>query len=208
MDALEIYKKNGAKLVDLSLPHCEYAIATYCIIATAEASSNLARYDGVRYGMRDQLSDDSIMEMYCRTRAEGFGDEVKRRILLGNYVLSAGYYEAYYLKASKVRNLIKRDFDEAFKKVDCIICPTSPTAASKIGEKMADPLEMYLSDVYTNIANLVGIPGISLPCGFTNSGLPIGMQILGRHFEETHILKVEKLFEMETGFHLKKPKLD
>ncbi|GJQ59931.1 MAG: Asp-tRNA(Asn)/Glu-tRNA(Gln) amidotransferase subunit GatA [Candidatus Scalindua sp. AMX11] len=208
MNALEIYKKNGAKLIDLSLPHCEYAIATYCIIATAEASSNLARYDGVRYGMRNQLSDDSIMEMYCRTRAEGFGDEVKRRILLGNYVLSAGYYEAYYLKASKVRNLLKSDFDEAFKKVDCIISPTSPTVASKIGEKMTDPLEMYLSDVYTNIANLVGIPGISLPCGFTNSGLPIGMQILGRHFEETQILKVAKLFEMETGFHLKKPELD
>ncbi len=208
MTALEIYKKNGAKLIDLSLPHSEYAISTYCIIATAEACSNLARYDGVRYGFRSQSIDDNIMDMYSRTRAEGFGDEVKRRILLGNFVLSAGYYDAYYLKASKVRNLIKSDFDEAFKRVDFIICPTCPTTACKIGEKLIDPLEMYLSDVYTNIANLVGIPGVSLPCGFTETGLPIGMQILGRHFEEQQILKAARLFERETGFHLKKPKLD
>lgn len=208
MNALEIYKNNGAKLIDLSLPHCEYAIATYCIIATAEASSNLARYDGVRYGLRSKLPDDNVMNMYSRTRAEGFGDEVKRRILLGTYVLSAGYYEEYYLKASKVRNMIKGDFDEAFSGVDCIICPTCPTTACKVGEKMVDPLEMYLSDVYTNIANLAGVPGISLPCGFTKTGLPIGMQILGRHFEEKQVLKVAKLFEKETDFHLKKPKMD
>ncbi|MCP5002929.1 MAG: Asp-tRNA(Asn)/Glu-tRNA(Gln) amidotransferase subunit GatA [Planctomycetes bacterium] len=207
MNALEVYKGSGAKLIDLSLPHCEYAIATYCIIATAEACSNLARYDGVRYGFRKQLDDDNIMDMYSRTRAEGFGDEVKRRILLGNYVLSAGYYDAYYLKASKVRNLIKSDFEEAFKRVDCIIGPTCPTVACKVGERMVDPLEMYLSDVYTNMANLVGIPGISLPCGFTKAGLPIGMQILGRHFEEKRILKAARLFEMETDFHLKKPDL-
>ena len=208
MDALEIYKRNGAELVDLSLPHCEYAVATYYIIATAEASSNLARYDGVRYGHRSQLSEDNIIDMYSRVRAEGFGSEVKRRILFGNYVLSAGFYEAYYLKASKVRNLIRSDFEEVFKKVDCIICPTCPTQAFKIGEKITDPLQMYLSDIYTIPANLVGIPGISVPCGFTNTGLPIGMQILGKHFDEGGILKVAKLFENETDFHLKKPELN
>lgn len=206
-NALEIYKKNGAELVDLSLPHCEYAVATYYIIATAEASSNLARYDGVRYGHRSQLSEDNIIDMYSRVRAEGFGSEVKRRILLGNYVLSAGFYEAYYMKASKVRNLIKSDFEDAFKKVDCIISPTCPSPAFKIGEKITDPLEMYLSDIYTIPANLVGIPGISIPCGFTTAGLPIGMQIMGKHFEEKKILKIAKLFENETDFHLKKPEL-
>jgi aspartyl-tRNA(Asn)/glutamyl-tRNA(Gln) amidotransferase subunit A len=209
MDALKIYERNGAKLVDLSLPHSEYAVATYYIIATAEASSNLARYDGVRYGHRSRLSSDSnIVDMYSQTRAEGFGNEVKRRILLGNYALSTGYYEAYYLKASKVRNLIKNDFEDAFKKVDCIVCPTCPTPAFKVGEKMIDPLEMYLSDIYTIPANLVGIPGISIPCGFTSAGLPIGMQILGKHFDEKKLLKVAKLFENETDFHLKKPKLN
>lgn len=208
MDALEIYKRNGAELVDLSLPHCGYAVATYYIIATAEASSNLARYDGVRYGHRSQLSEDNIIDMYSRVRAEGFGSEVKRRILFGNYVLSSGFYEAYYLKASKVRNLIRSDFEEAFKNVDCIICPTCPTQAFKIGEKITDPLQMYLSDIYTIPANLVGIPGISVPCGFTNAGLPIGLQILGKHFDEGKILKVAKLFENETDFHLKKPELN
>ncbi len=206
-DALEIYKKNGAEIVDLSLPHCGYAVATYYIIATAEASSNLARYDGVRYGHRSQLSEDNIIDMYSRVRAEGFGSEVKRRILLGNYVLSAGFYEAYYMKASKVRNLIKNDFEDAFKKVDCIISPTCPSPAFKIGEKSTDPLEMYLSDIYTIPANLVGIPGISIPCGFATTGLPIGMQIMGKHFEEEKILKIAKLFENETDFHLKKPEL-
>ena len=206
-NALEIYKKNGAEIVDLSLPHCEYAVATYYIIATAEASSNLARYDGVRYGHRSQLSEDNIIDMYSRVRAEGFGSEVKRRILLGNYVLSAGFYEAYYMKASKVRNLIKNDFEDAFKKVDCIISPTCPSPAFKIGEKSTDPLEMYLSDIYTIPANLVGIPGISIPCGFTTTGLPVGMQIMGRHFEEEKILKIAKLFENETDFHLKRPEL-
>jgi len=207
-NALDIYKKNGAELVDLSLPHCGYAVATYYIIATAEASSNLARYDGVRYGHRSQLSGDNIIDMYSRVRAEGFGSEVKRRILLGNYVLSAGFYESYYLKASKVRNLIKNDFEDAFKKVDCIISPTCPSPAFKIGEKITDPLEMYLSDIYTIPASLVGIPGISIPCGFTTTGLPIGMQIMGKHFEEKKILKIAKLFENETGFHLKKPDLN
>jgi len=206
-NALEIYKKNGAELVDLSLPHCGYAVAAYYIIATAEASSNLARYDGVRYGHRSQLNEDNIIDMYSRVRAEGFGSEVKRRILLGNYVLSAGFYDAYYLKASKVRNLIKSDFEDAFNKVDCVISPTCPSPAFKIGEKVTDPLEMYLSDIYTIPANLVGVPGISIPCGFTTTGLPIGMQIIGKHFEEKKILKIAKLFENETDFHLKKPEL-
>ncbi len=207
MDALGIYKRNGAELVDLSLPHCGYSVAAYYIIATAEASSNLARYDGVRYGQRSQLSDGNIVEMYSRIRSEGFGSEVKRRILFGNYVLSAGFYEAYYLKASKVRSLINRDFEEAFNNVDCIISPTCPTPAFKIGEKVSDPLEMYLSDIYTIPANLAGIPGISIPCGFTDAGLPIGMQIMGKHFDEKKILQVAKFFENETGFHLRKPKL-
>lgn len=207
-NALNVYKENGAKLVDISIPHCEYAIAAYYIISTAETSSNLARYDGVRYGHRSQVSNDHIIDMYSRVRAEGFGTEVKRRILLGNYALSTGYYEAYYLKASKVRNLIKSDYDNAFKEVDCIISPTSPTPAFKIGEKITDPLEMYLTDVYTSSANLAGIPGISVPCGFTNGGLPIGLQILGKHFDEKTVLKVAKLFEKNTDFHLKKPKLE
>ncbi|KHE90542.1 Glutamyl-tRNA(Gln) amidotransferase subunit A [Candidatus Brocadiaceae bacterium S225] len=206
-NALGIYKKNGAELIDLSLPHCGYALATYYIIATAEASSNLARYDGVRYGHRSQLSEDNIIDMYSRVRAEGFGSEVKRRVLLGNYVLSAGFYDAYYIKASKVRNLIKSDFEDAFSKVDCIISPTCPSPAFKIGEKITDPLEMYLSDIYTIPANLVGIPGISIPCGFTTTGLPIGMQLMGKHFEEEKILRIAKLFENETDFHLKKPGL-
>jgi aspartyl-tRNA(Asn)/glutamyl-tRNA(Gln) amidotransferase subunit A len=205
--ALEIYKNNGAEIVDLSLPHCGYAVATYYIISAAEPSSNLARYDGVRYGHRSQLSEDNIIDMYSRVRAEGFGSEVKRRILLGNYVLSAGFYDAYYLKASKVRNLIKSDFENAFNNVDCIISPTCPSPAFKIGEKITDPLEMYLSDIYTIPANLAGIPGISIPCGFTTTGLPIGMQIMGKHFEEEKILKIAKLFENETDFHLKKPEL-
>ncbi|MFQ5963121.1 MAG: Asp-tRNA(Asn)/Glu-tRNA(Gln) amidotransferase subunit GatA [Candidatus Scalinduaceae bacterium] len=208
VDALKIYEGKGAKLVDISLPHSEYAVAAYYIIATAEASSNLARYDGVRYGYRSQLSDDNIIDMYSRTRAEGFGSEVKRRILLGNYALSTGYYEAYYLKASKVRNLIREDLEDAFEKVDCIICPTSPTPAFNIGEKTTDPLQMYLTDIYTTPSSLAGIPGISIPCGFTSTGLPIGMQILGNHFDEEKILKVAKLFENETDFHLKKPKLN
>nr|WP_203415547.1 Asp-tRNA(Asn)/Glu-tRNA(Gln) amidotransferase subunit GatA [Candidatus Scalindua japonica] len=206
-NALDIYKKKGAEIVDLSLPHCGYAVAAYYIIATAEASSNLARYDGVRYGYRSQLSEDNIIDMYSRVRAEGFGSEVKRRILLGNYVLSAGFYDAYYLKASKVRTLIKSDFEDAFDKVDCIISPTCPSPAFKIGEKITDPLEMYLSDIYTIPANLVGIPGVSIPCGFTTTGLPIGMQIMGKYFEEKKILQIAKLFENETGFHLKKPEI-
>ena len=204
--ALKIYERLGAKIVDLSLPHTEYAVAVYYIVANAEASSNLARYDGVKYGYRTSESR-GIIDMYCRTRSEGFGNEVKRRIMLGNYALSSGYYDAYYMKASKVRNLIKSDFDVAFEKVDCIMCPTSPVPAFKIGERANNPLEMYLSDIYTIPANLAGIPGISIPCGFSKTGLPIGMQILAKHFEEKKILQIAYAFERETDFHLKKPVL-
>jgi len=204
--ALKIYERLGAKIVDLSLPHTEYAVAVYYIVANAEASSNLARYDGVKYGYRTSESR-GIIDMYCRTRSEGFGNEVKRRIMLGNYALSSGYYDAYYLKASKVRNLIKTDFDTAFEKVDCIMCPTSPVPAFKIGERANNPLEMYLSDIYTIPANLAGIPGISIPCGFSKTGLPIGMQILAKHFEEKKILQIAYAFERETDFHIKKPPL-
>lgn len=205
-DALKVYERLGAKFIDISLPHTEYAVAVYYIIANAEASSNLARYDGVRYGYRSPNAH-GIIDMYCLTRSEGFGDEVKRRIMLGNYALSAGYYDAYYLKASKVRNLIKNDFDTAFEKIDCIICPTSPVPAFKIGERSNNPLEMYLSDIYTIPANLAGIPGISIPCGFSKDTLPIGMQILGKHFEEKRLLQIAYAFERETDFHLKTPVL-
>jgi len=205
-DALKVYERLGAKVIDISLLHTEYAVAVYYIVANAEASSNLARYDGVRYGYRTSKAN-GIIDMYCRTRSEGFGNEVKRRIMLGNYALSSGYYDAYYLKASKVRNLIKNDFDVAFEKVDCIICPTSPVPAFKIGERANNPLEMYLSDIYTIPANLAGIPGISVPCGFSKEGLPIGMQILAKHFEEKKLLQIACAFERETDFHLKKPVL-
>lgn len=204
--ALKIYERFGAQIVDISLPHTEYAVAVYYIVANAEASSNLARYDGVRYGYRTGNAK-GIIDMYARTRSEGFGNEVKRRIMLGNYALSSGYYDAYYLKASKVRTLIKKDFDSAFEKIDCIICPTSPIPGFKIGERASNPLEMYLSDIYTIPANLAGIPGISIPCGFSKEGLPIGMQIFTKHFEERKLLQIAYAFEQETDFHLKKPVL-
>ncbi len=184
----------GAKIVTLSLPHTTYAIPTYYVIATAEASSNLARYDGVRYGLRSAEAK-TLSEMYRRTRDAGFGAEVKRRIMLGTYVLSAGYYDAYYLKAQRVRSLLARDFDEAFAKVDVIVTPTTPTPAFKLGEKTDDPLAMYLADIFTVTADLVGIPGISIPCGKSKTGLPIGMQILGRHFDEGTVLRVAHVAE-------------
>ena len=202
-NALKIYERLGARTIEISLPHTEYAVAVYYIVANAEASSNLARYDGVRYGYRTENAS-GVIDMYSRTRSQGFGNEVKRRIMLGNYALSSGYYDAYYLKASKVRNLIKSDFDTTFEKVDCIICPTSPVPAFKIGERANNPLEMYLSDVYTIPANLAGIPGISIPCGFSKESLPIGMQILTKHFEEKKMLQIAYAFERETDFHLKK----
>jgi aspartyl-tRNA(Asn)/glutamyl-tRNA(Gln) amidotransferase subunit A len=201
--AIAELEKLGVKLERISLPHTDFAIATYYIIATAEASSNLARYDGVRYGYRFKSED--LMEMYERTRSEGFGPEVKRRIMLGTYTLSAGYYDAYYLKAGCVRTLIKQDFEKAFERCDCIITPTSPTPAFGIGEKIENPLQMYLSDIFTIPANLAGIPAISIPCGFSKAGLPIGLQIMGKAFDEETILKVAHAYEQETEWHLMIP---
>jgi aspartyl-tRNA(Asn)/glutamyl-tRNA(Gln) amidotransferase subunit A len=186
------------------LPHTEYAVAIYYIIATAEASSNLARYDGVKYGLRSKEYRD-LMEMYTQTRAKGFGQEVKRRIILGTYVLSAGYYDAYYRKASQVRTLMRKDFEDAFRQVDVILAPTAPTPAFRIGEKTEDPLQMYLSDIFTIPVNIAGIPGISIPCGFSRENLPIGLQIMGKHFDEGMLLRVAYAFEQNTDFHLKKP---
>jgi len=201
--AIELLEKLGASTEEISLPHTEYAIATYYIIAPAEASANLARYDGVRYGLRiDQI--DNIIDMYKKTRSQGFGDEVKRRIMLGTYSLSSGYYDAYYLKAQKVRTLIKQDFDQAFKKVDVLITPTSPTPAFKIGERTDDPLQMYLSDIFTTPSSLAGLPGISVPCGLTESGLPIGLQVLAAPFEEEKIFRVAYTFEQNTDHHQKR----
>jgi len=205
-DAIDSFKKWGADVQRVSLPHTEYAVAVYYIIATAEASSNLARYDGVKYGLRSKGYRD-LMEMYTQTRAKGFGKEVKRRIILGTYVLSAGYYEAYYRKASQVRTLIKNDFQEAFQKVDVIVAPTAPTPAFRIGEKTENPLQMYLSDIHTIPVNMAGIPAISIPCGFNHEGLPIGLQIMGKHFDEGMLLRVAYTFEQNTDFHLKKPSL-
>jgi aspartyl-tRNA(Asn)/glutamyl-tRNA(Gln) amidotransferase subunit A len=204
--AVKQLEKLGAEIVEVSLPHTNYAIATYYIIATAEASANLARFDGIRYGERVDGADP--IDLYCKTRGAGFGPEVKRRILLGTYVLSSGYYDAYYLRAQKVRTLIRNDFLKAFEKVDAIITPTSPTPAFKIGEKADDPLQMYLMDIYTISANLAGICGISVPCGFTKSPkLPIGLQLLGRPFGEEAILRVAHAYEQATSWHQEKPPL-
>jgi aspartyl-tRNA(Asn)/glutamyl-tRNA(Gln) amidotransferase subunit A len=192
--AIERLRQAGAEVVPISLPHTAYAIPTYYVIATAEASANLARYDGVRYGFRAPKAR-TLSEMYRQTRDQGFGAEVKRRIMLGTYALSSGYYDAYYLKAQKVRTLIARDFEQAFQQVDAIVTPTAPTAAFKIGEKADDPLAMYLADIYTVTADLAGVPGVSVPCGMTSSGLPIGLQILGRHFDEGTVLRVGRAVE-------------
>jgi aspartyl-tRNA(Asn)/glutamyl-tRNA(Gln) amidotransferase subunit A len=192
--AIQKLAKQRCEIVEVSLPHTKYAIPTYYIVATAEASSNLARFDGVRYGYRTKDAR-TLSEMYRRSRDQGFGAEVKRRIMLGSYVLSAGYYDAYYLKAQRVRTLLTRDFEEAFKKVDAIVAPVSPTAAFKLGEKVDDPLAMYLADIYTVTADLAGIPGISVPCGQTKDKLPIGLQILGRHFDESTILRIAQASE-------------
>ena len=191
---IDVLRSNGAIITEVNLPHTEYTIAAYYILATAEASSNLARYDGARYGYRKEDVHD-LSEMYIKSRSEGFGTEVKRRIMLGTYVLSAGYYDAYYRKGQKVRRLIQEDFTKAFEKVDCLITPTSPSTAFKAGEKMNDPLQMYLSDIYTTSANLAGIPGISIPCGEDHQGLPIGLQILGPHFGESTLLRVADFLE-------------
>ncbi|MDE0184069.1 MAG: Asp-tRNA(Asn)/Glu-tRNA(Gln) amidotransferase subunit GatA [Candidatus Poribacteria bacterium] len=205
-DAIEVLRGCGAIIKEISLPHTEYAIATYYIIAPAEASANLARYDGVRFGFRASNAEN-LIDMYRKTRSQGFGEEVKRRIMLGTYALSSGYYDAYYLKAQKVRTLIKSDFDSAFETVDVIAAPTSPTPAFKVGERTDDPLQMYLSDILTTPASLAGIPAISMPCGLTHSGLPVGLQIIAPAFEENKILRVAYTYEQHTGRHQKKPNL-
>ncbi len=205
-DAVAALESLGAKVKDVSLPHTGYAVAAYYILATSEASSNLARYDGVKYGFRADRPKD-LMDLYKRSRSEGFGPEVKRRIMLGTYALSAGYYDAYYKKGQQVRTLIKRDFDEAFKTVDVIATPTAPTAAFKIGEKSADPLQMYLSDIFTISVNLAGIPGISLPCGFTKGNLPIGLQLLGKHFDEGSVLRAAYAYEQAHDWHKRRAKI-
>jgi aspartyl-tRNA(Asn)/glutamyl-tRNA(Gln) amidotransferase subunit A len=204
--AIKILTDLGAKCEEVSLPHTEYAVSVYYIVATAEASSNLGRFDGIRYGKRAG-ENLSMIDMVAATRGEGFGAEAKRRIILGTFALSSGYYDAYYLKAQKVRTLIKNDFDQAFKKVDCIITPTSPTAAFKVGEKMSDPLSMYLSDIFTISVNLAGIPAMSVPCGFTKGNLPIGMQIMAKPFDEETIFRTAFTYEQNTEWHLQKPKL-
>jgi len=216
--ALELLRDRGATIVDVDLPHAQYATPVYYLVSTAEASSNLARYDGVRYGFRAPTEGavhagaSSLGEMYARTRAQGFGTEVKRRIMLGTYVLSAGYYEAYYLKAQQVRTLILRDYDRAFERVDVVAMPTSPVPAFRLGEKVADPLQMYLVDVFTVSANLTGLPAISVPCGFTrphvaaaSGGLPIGLQLTGRRFDEATLLRIADAYERDTAWSRQLP---
>jgi len=232
-ESIRVYESLGAKVKEISLPHGKYAVATYYVIAPSEASSNLARYDGVHYGYRTDVSsmraeleqeqaaltaagnstsvldlDDPLVRMYRRTRAEGFGMEVKRRIMLGTYALSAGYYDAYYLKALKVRRLIRQDFDKAFEEVDLIIGPTTATPAFKLGEKVNDPLAMYLVDLYTASANLAGVPGISIPCGVSSEGLPIGLQLQGPLFGEERLLQAAGMFQRATDWHKAKPRLE
>jgi len=214
--AVGVYKSAGATVQAVHLPHMKYAIACYYLIATAEASSNLARYDGVHYGHRTATPKDYI-DMYCASRQEGFGPEVRRRIMLGTYALSSGYYDAYYLKALKVRTLIQRDFEQALSEVDVIACPTAPTPAIRIGEKIDDPLSMYLMDIYTVSANLAGLPGISIPCGFSRSGLPstdlrgsaqglpIGLQLMGAHFAEDKLLRIAHEYQLRTDWHERTP---
>jgi len=202
--AIAFYEALGAETKPVSLPHTDYAVATYYILATAEASSNLARYDGVRYGHRTKDPRD-LLELYMKSRQEGFGPEVKRRIMIGAHALSSGYYDAYYKKGQQVRTLIKNDFDAAFESVDLIVTPTAPTAAFKLGEKVGDPLQMYLSDIFTISVNLAGLPAISLPCGFTQAGLPIGLQLIARPFDEAGMLRAAYAFERGHDFHLRRP---
>jgi aspartyl-tRNA(Asn)/glutamyl-tRNA(Gln) amidotransferase subunit A len=219
-EAVRVYESLGAKVRELSMPHSKYAVATYYIIAPCEASSNLARYDGVHYGHRTNESsrhtpcadtklqtDNALIQMYRRSRAEGLGPEVKRRIMLGTYALSAGYYDAYYKKALKVRRLIRQDFDRAFEEVDLIVGPVTPTPAFKIGERIDDPLAMYLFDLYTVSTNLAGIAGISIPCGFSSTGLPIGLHLQAPPFEEERLLRGAHMFQQATDWHTKRPTL-
>lgn len=204
-EAIRTLESLGAVPVEISLPHTGYAVATYYILATSEASSNLARYDGVRYGLR--VEGEDLIDMYMRTKEEGFGAEVKRRIILGTYALSSGYYDAYYKKAQQVRTLIVQDFEKAFEGVDLIVTPTTPTPAFKAGEKTEDPLQMYLSDIFTISINLAGVPGISVPCGFTSENLPVGLQLIGRHFDEASVFKAAYAYEQATQWHKRKPAL-
>jgi len=206
MAAVEQFKSMGAEVREITCPQFRYGIPTYYVIAPSEASANLARYDGVRYGARKEQAAD-LMQMYTRTRAEGFGPEVKRRIMIGTYALSSGYYDAYYLKAQKVRTLIKRDFEKAFEDVDVLVCPTAPTTAFPAGTKSDDPLSMYLLDLMTIPANLAGLPGLSLPCGFSKAGLPIGLQIIGNVLQEEKVLRVAYAYEQATSWHTLKPDL-
>jgi aspartyl-tRNA(Asn)/glutamyl-tRNA(Gln) amidotransferase subunit A len=205
-DALKVYSAMGAAIRDIALPHSPYSIATYYLVATAEASSNLARYDGVHYGHRAERYA-GLVDMYCKSRGEGFGAEVKRRIMLGTYALSSGYIDAYYLKALKVRRLIKEDFDRAFTECDIVMGPTTPTPAFKVGEKTADPLAMYLSDIYTISANLAGLCAASIPCGFTTAGLPIGLHLIAPSFAEDKLLRIARMYEGATDWHTRRPVL-
>ncbi len=204
--AIKFYERKGCKVVDIKLPHADLGLPVYYIIATAEASSNLARYDGIRYTHRSAQAEDAV-DIYFKSRAEGFGPEVKRRIILGTYVLSSGYYDAYYLRAQKVRTLIRRDFENAFQQVDAVLTPTAPTAAFKRGEKTDDPLAMYLSDIYTISVNLAGLPGLSLPCGFTKNNLPIGLQLIGRPFAEADLLALGHMYETAHDWHSRRAQL-
>ena len=197
--AIEKYREMGAEIVDISLPHTDYAISTYYLIAPAEAATNLQRYDGVSYGERVNGAD--VVELMTNTRTEKFGEEVKRRIMIGNYALSAGYYDAYYLKALKVRTLVQQDYMEAFKKVDVIMAPTAPTPAYKIGEMISNPLQMYLQDVCTVPLNLAGLPGISIPCGYSSNNLPIGLQIIGKPLDEATLTRAAYTYEQSQNFH-------
>ncbi|WP_017754508.1 Asp-tRNA(Asn)/Glu-tRNA(Gln) amidotransferase subunit GatA [Calidifontibacillus oryziterrae] len=206
MNALKVLEAQGAVWEEVSLPHSKYAVATYYLIASSEASANLSRFDGVRYGVRSDNAKN-IIDLFKMSRSEGFGDEVKRRIMLGTFALSAGYYDAYYKKAQKVRTLIKNDFEKVFEKYDVIIGPTNPTPAYKIGEKTDDPLTMYLEDILTIPVNLAGVPGISVPCGFSSNGLPIGLQIIGKHFDESTVYRVAHTFEQATDFTRQRPNL-
>jgi len=205
-DAIKIIESLGAEVIEISLPHTEYAVSTYYIIAPSEASSNLARYDGVKYGFRSENVND-LRDMYFKTRSEGFGNEVKRRIMIGTYALSAGYYDAFYIKAQQVRTLIRNDFENAFNEVDVIVTPTTPEEPFKLGEKTDDPIKMYLSDVFTIPCNIAGLPGISVPCGFTSKNLPIGLQFIGKPFDEQTLLGVAHAYEQQTNLKNKTPEI-
>ncbi|AXI08205.1 Asp-tRNA(Asn)/Glu-tRNA(Gln) amidotransferase GatCAB subunit A [Oceanobacillus zhaokaii] len=206
LEALKVYESLGATWEEVSIPHSKYAVAAYYLISSSEASANLARFDGVRYGVRSENADNMI-DMFKKSRSEGFGPEVKRRIMLGTFALSSGYYDAYYKKAQQVRTLIKNDFDKIFEEYDVIIGPTSPTTAFKVGEKIDDPLTMYADDILTVPVNLAGVPGISIPCGFSPEGLPIGLQIIGKHFDESTVYRTAHAFEQATDYHTKRPQL-